>query len=404
MTLSAVVAGAVPPNVYMVSNTVTIADDGSNGPDLNPPDNTYTKNTPLYALPDLAVYKSDQGAFPSPGQTLIYVLNYDNHGTRTSTGIGLTETVPANTTFNAGASSPGWVCVASTCRYTDTVAMNPGDPARNVLFAVTLSTPWPAGVNTITNTVKIADNGSNGPDPNIYDNTATVYTFVNARPDMAVAKTDFSQAANAGQTIVYSVFYTNTGNQTATGVKLWDTIPVSTTFVGPASWISAGTTITGQSVYSRVVGTVLPGASGSVTIAVQVASVVPASLRYITNTVTIVDDYVATAAPPTPANDTAIDIDVLNANPDLWVNKSDSGPSSAGSYITYTITYGNRGHRDAVERDPDRSPARQHDIRRALAGRTRSAICGHTRSATSMSAPLAPCSSVSWSTTRCRQA
>ena len=42
---------------------------------------------------------------------VVYTLSYTNAGTQNATGVVLTETVPANTTFNAGGSTAGWVCV-----------------------------------------------------------------------------------------------------------------------------------------------------------------------------------------------------------------------------------------------------------------------------------------------------
>ena len=76
----------------------------------------------------------------------------------------LTETVPANTTFNAGASTPGGPAPTATCTFAvGTVA---GAAASGTAtFAVTVDSPLPAGVTTIANTATIADDGANGPDP-----------------------------------------------------------------------------------------------------------------------------------------------------------------------------------------------------------------------------------------------
>jgi len=74
----------------------------------------------LGAAPDFSITKSDGGASVAPGGTASYTLTYANAGDQGATGVVLTETVPANTTFNAGASTAGWVCVpnnnaGSTC-------------------------------------------------------------------------------------------------------------------------------------------------------------------------------------------------------------------------------------------------------------------------------------------------
>ncbi len=62
------------------------------------------------APPDLSLTKSDGGVSASPGGTVAYVLTYRNTGAADATGTVLAETVPQNSTFNAGASTAGWVC------------------------------------------------------------------------------------------------------------------------------------------------------------------------------------------------------------------------------------------------------------------------------------------------------
>src|SRR5690606_11073228 len=60
---------------------------------------------------DLGVTVSDGGASRiMAGEALAYTIAYTNSGTGAATGVTLRETVPAHTTFNAGASSAGWTC------------------------------------------------------------------------------------------------------------------------------------------------------------------------------------------------------------------------------------------------------------------------------------------------------
>src|SRR5690606_958936 len=103
-----------------ISNTTTIGDDGSNGADPTPANNSSTDTTPVINTPDLTIEKSDGGATVAPGGTVAYTLVYTNQNGQGATGVVITETVPANTTFNAGASTAGWVCTpnnnaGSTC-------------------------------------------------------------------------------------------------------------------------------------------------------------------------------------------------------------------------------------------------------------------------------------------------
>ena len=60
---------------------------------------------------DLSITKTDGSLSTTPGAAIAYTLSYTNGGSQNATGVVLTETVPANATFNAGGSTAGWVCV-----------------------------------------------------------------------------------------------------------------------------------------------------------------------------------------------------------------------------------------------------------------------------------------------------
>jgi uncharacterized repeat protein (TIGR01451 family) len=131
----------------------------------------------VIAAPDLSLTKSDGGVSTSPGETVAYVLTYANSGSIGATGVVITETVPANATFNAGASTAGWLCApnnnaGSTCTLAiGTVAAASGP--LTATFAVTIDNPLPGGATEITNTATIADDGSRGADPTPADNSGS---------------------------------------------------------------------------------------------------------------------------------------------------------------------------------------------------------------------------------------
>src|SRR5205085_8529989 len=119
-TFAVTVNGSLPAGTTQVSNTASIADDGANGTDPTPGNNSGSDTTPITGAPDLSISNSDGGSSVAPGATATYTLTYANAGTLGATGVVLTETVPANSTFNSGASTAGWICVpnnnaGSTC-------------------------------------------------------------------------------------------------------------------------------------------------------------------------------------------------------------------------------------------------------------------------------------------------
>jgi uncharacterized repeat protein (TIGR01451 family) len=349
-TFAVTVVNPVPAGTTQISNTASIADDGTNGVDPTPGNNSGSDTTPVTAAPDFSITKSDSGASVAPGGTVSYTLSYANSGNIGASGVVLTETVPANTTFNSGASTAGWVCLpnnnaGSTC----TLAVGSlvgGSGPQNATFAVTVVNPVPAGTTQISNTASIADNGANGADPTPGNNSGSDTTPVTAAPDFSITKSDSGASVSTGGTVSYTLTYANSGNIGASGVVLTDTVPANTTFNSGAStagWVclpnnNAGSTCT------LAIGS-LAGGSGpqNATFAVTVAASVPGGTTQISNTASIADNG-ANGADPTPGNNSSTDTTPLAASVDLSIAKSDSGASVApGGTVTYTLTYGNGG-------------------------------------------------------------
>jgi hypothetical protein len=175
----------LPAGVNSVANQGTVSGSNFTSVVTNDPD-TGTPNDPTVTLidaaPDLAVTKDDGGATVGPGDTIAYTLTYTNSGTQGATGVVLTETVPLNTTFNPGASSPGWTCVpdnnqGSACTLTvGGLAGGPGTGSK--IFAVTVNSGLPPGQLTVSNTACIHDDAANGADQNPANNCGSDTTLV----------------------------------------------------------------------------------------------------------------------------------------------------------------------------------------------------------------------------------
>ena len=95
-----------------------------------------TSTVTVLGPPDLSITKSDGGASTTPGSTVAYTISYTHTGNIGATGVVLTEPVPSNSAFNAGASTTGSVCVANTCTLTIGNLAGGGGTA-SVNFAVT---------------------------------------------------------------------------------------------------------------------------------------------------------------------------------------------------------------------------------------------------------------------------
>ena len=268
--------------------------------------------TVTVATPDLSLTKSDGGASVAPGGTVAYTLTYANSGTGGATGVTLTETVPANTTFNAGASTAGWSCApnnnaGSTCTLSiGSVAASGGSSAT---FAVTVVTPVAAGVSQISNTASIADDGTHGTDPTPGNNSASDTTPVTGAPDLSISKSDGAVVVAPGGTISYTLTYANTGNRGATGVVLTETVPANTTFNAGAStagWSCTPNNNAGSTCTLAIGGLAAGGGNQTATFAVTVPDPLPDGVTQISNTASIADDG-NNGTDPTPGDNSGSD-------------------------------------------------------------------------------------------------
>ncbi len=299
--------------------------------------------------PDLSLSKSDGGASVAPGGTVAYTLTYANGGGQNATGVVLSETVPANATFNAGASTAGWVCTpnnnaGSNC----TLAIgtvNAGVSNQTATFAVTAITPIAAGVSQLSNTASIADDSTHGADLTPGNNTASDTTPFTGAPDLTISNSDGGASVAPGGMVVYTLTYANVGNRGAAGVVLSETVSANTTFNSAASsagWVCSPNNNAG-STCTLAAATIAAGSGNqAATFAETVGSPLSLAVTQISNTASIADDG-SNGTDPIPANNSSTDTTPISAA-DLSISNSDGVTSATpGGAVTYTITAANAG-------------------------------------------------------------
>ncbi len=137
--------------------------------------------------------------------------------------------------------------------------------------------------------------------------------------------------AAAGSTVTYTLAYSNAGPGYATNVVVADTLPTGLSFVSatPAPSATHGQTL------SWNVGTLAPGASGSIALQARIGLDAPASM---VNTGTISTG----TTDPEPANDTGTST-IAVTRPNVGITKTGPAAAVVGSEITYTLAYSNTG-------------------------------------------------------------
>lgn len=246
----------------------------------------------------------------APFANLTYTITYGNPGGADATGVFISDTLPANTTF---VSATGGGTFAS-----NVVTWNIGTV--------------PAGSSGLTVTFTVQVTATSGTVDNlIYGITATNATPVNGAPvsttvvapTLSVIKTA-PPIVVAGSNLTYTLTYTNNGTTDAPIAFLQDTVPTGTVFVSA----TGGGTLDINTVFWTV-GPVPAGGSGSVTFTVQVLTTGPV------DNVTYSISAPGVPAVPGPPLSTPVR--------SLTITKSAPANVLPGGNITYTITYGNVG-------------------------------------------------------------
>src|SRR5262249_50412788 len=138
--------------------------------------------------------------------TVTYTLNVTNNGPSAATGVTLTDTLPASTTFVSVMTNKG------SCTGTSTVNCNLGTLASGASATITIAVT-PTAVGTISNTASVT--GSEF-DPNTANNSASVTTMVNTpAADLVITKTASPNPVTTGGSITYTIVLSNNGMDSA---------------------------------------------------------------------------------------------------------------------------------------------------------------------------------------------
>jgi uncharacterized repeat protein (TIGR01451 family) len=329
------VTDAVPSGVEGITNTASVTDDGTFGPDPTPGNNMASDTNQVIALPDLAVALDDGRERASPGETFSYLLTIGNAGNQGATGVIVRHELPVRSSF-VSTSDGGSV--------TNGVVSWPAfdlEASATVTRSVTvrLDDAWPPGLESLRSTATVMDDGANGLDSRS-DNNVAVDTNVVLLPDLSVSQRSEEGVVVAGQTVTYAIEVANVGREISTEIRLSDDLPPESLFVSASD---SGVHENGRVLWPPF--ELSPGGRAFRTVTVEVRD---GSVTALTNTVTVGDD--GTHGPdPTPENNVAIETDRVSQVSDLAVSLSASPePVLAGNELTYTVVVDNLGPAEAT--------------------------------------------------------
>ena len=310
VSFTVAVHSPLAPNTKITS-TATIADP--EGVTAQATASSLVVSNPQYSLA-----KVDNPDPVAAGGSLVYTISYANNASANADGEGVSiaETYDHNFTFVSAVPAP----IPGTNNLW-AVGGLPVGGSGTIVVTGTVKTPLPNGT-ILANVVTLRDRFGTALSAN--QNTA-----VSSSPLLGVALADDHDPAPAGSQVTYTINYTNTGNNNASGVVLTTTYDPNVTFVSATPPPAAGTT------NRWTIGTLNTGASGVISVRVQLAPVL-ANGTILTNQATISDGSgnVANAAETT----------TVSSAPVLNLAVADSpDPIATGQTLTYTLTYSNTG-------------------------------------------------------------
>ena len=343
-SLAASVAAAMPAGSHVVSNTAVVVDDGSNGPDPTPENNTATAEVGLVGyFVDLAVTKTDGVVLTTPGTTLTYTISVTNEGNIGASGVSVVDVVPSGATFVAAPDTGHGVGVHVAGAVTWQLATVAGGTTSMLTVLITVDAPVAAGREGLVNQVSVGDDGFSGADTVLGNNTASDRDTLSAAPDLVVTKTDGVMTVQPGGALAYVITVANVGNQATVDVALTDALPDGTMFIAA----SDGGAVTAGIVTWPAFD--LPaGSSRTFTVTVLVEGQIAAGMDSIVNAATATD-HATSGTEPNLTDNTGSDTDLVVAVPDLLITQSDGvAVTTPGSNLTYRVVVSNVGEQGAT--------------------------------------------------------
>src|SRR5260221_714791 len=295
-------------NTYSITSTQV-------GPVAGVDDTTTVSSAPV-----LNISKADGPDPVNAGSNITYTISYSKTGNTNATDVSISDTIPAKTAF---VSATGGGTLAA-----GVVTWNIGALAAGASTSVTLvvhvTSPLANGT-VIHNSAYSIDSNETGATAGVDDTTT-----VNSSPTLNISKSDGPDPVIAGNNITYTISYSNTGNQNATGVVIADSIPVNTSFV---SATGGGTLAAGG--VSWNIGL---GAPGSVTLLEGANS----PLAHCNETPNTANYTLPPHNGPTASGDDATTA-VTTPPPKITKTEARPAPVAGPDNISYTISYSNTG-------------------------------------------------------------
>lgn len=262
--------GTTPASVI---NTATVAADQV---DPDPSTNGASASSVVIPSADLAIVSEvASAAAVQAGATVTFTIQLVNNGPSPSTGVLLTDTLPAGLAFVSGTAAGGAVTAAN-----GVVRAPVGGLAIGATSTVTI-TVRAVGAGLISDSAVVS---SDDGDPDPGNNTSSASVTVSPLTDLTVGLVGTPATLNTGNPLTFIGTVTNAGPSPATNVVFSLPLPAGATFQSATVDGVAGGSVT-NNILTAALGTVAAGQTVTV-----VVTVIPTVAGTITSTATVSTD------------------------------------------------------------------------------------------------------------------